>query len=210
MMPQTRIADGFRLQSAEQLIVTGSSIIQGLTDNTAFPTPTVDLKAVQASIDDLSAALAAQPHGGTAATADKNNRRAALVAHLRKLKHYVEDNCGNDLAVLMSSGFQPAARNRSRSALATPSILDIGQGNHAELLLRVTPVSHAKCYEVRSAALGADNAPGPWQTAGLFTSSRAMNLNSLSPGTTYSFQVRAIGGSTGYSDWSNPASRMCA
>jgi hypothetical protein len=210
MFPQIRIADGFRLQSAEQLVTTGCAIIQGLTGNAACPAPTVDLKTVQAAVDDLSAALAAQAQGGAAATAEKNNKRAALIALLRKLKHYVEDNCGNDLAVLMSSGFQPAVSTRMRSPLANPSILDISRGNSAELALRVTPIAHAKCYEVRSAAVGAGNAPGPWQTAGLFTNSRSMSINGLTPGTTYFFQVRAIGGSTGYSDWSNPASRMCA
>jgi hypothetical protein len=210
MFGDTRIADGFRLQSAEQLVTTGCAIIKGLTGNAAFPAPTVDLKTVQAAVDDLSAALAAQPHGGAAATAEKNNKRAALVALLRKLKHYVEDNCGNDLAVLTSSGFQAAASTRTRSPLANPSILDIGCGNRAELVLRVTPIANAKCYEVRMAAVGAGNAPGPWQTAGLFTSSRSMSINGLTPATTYVFQVRAVGGSTGSSDWSNPVSRICA
>ena len=110
----------------------------------------------------------------------------------------------------MSSGFQPAVNTRTRSPLANPSILDIGPGNSAEIVLRVTPIAHAKCYEVRSAAVGAGNAPGPWQAAGLFTNSRSMSVKGLTPGTTYVLQVRAIGGSTGYSDWSNPVSRMCA
>ena len=210
MFPQIRIADGFRLQSAELLVATGCAIIKGLTGNAAFPAPTVDLNTVQAAVDDLSAALADQAHGGAAATAEKNNKRAILVAHLRKLKHYVEDHCGNDLAVLMSSGFQPAVSTRTRSPLANPSILDIGPGNSAEIVLRITPIAHAKCYEVRSAAVGAGNAPGPWQAAGLFTNSRSMSVKGLTPGTTYVLQVRAIGGSTGYSDWSNPVSRMCA
>jgi hypothetical protein len=114
MFPQIRIADGFRLQSAEQLVTTGCAIIKGLTGNAAFPEPTVDLKTVQAAVDDLSAAV------------------------------------------------------------------------------------------------GAGNAPGPWQAAGLFTDSRSVSITGLTPGTTYVFQVRAVGGSTGYSDWSNPVSRMCA
>jgi hypothetical protein len=74
---------------------------------------------------------------------------------LRKLKHYVEDNCGNDLAVLLSSGFQAAAATRDRSPLANPSILNIDFGNSAELVLKVTPIARAKCFEVRSAAVGA-------------------------------------------------------
>ena len=147
---------------------------------------------------------------GTAATAEKNNRREALIALLRKVKHYVEDNCGNDLAVLLSSGFQAAASNRTRSPLASPAILSVDFGNSTELVLKVTPIAHARCYEVRSAALGAGNAPGPWQAAGMFTNSRSMTIAGLVPGTTHVFLVRAIGGSTGSSDWSNPVSHICA
>jgi hypothetical protein len=185
------------------------AVITGLTNNPAFPAPTVDLKAVQAAADDLNAALAAQAHGGTAATAEKNNKQEALIAVLRKLKHYVEDNCGNDLAVLLSSGFQAAATTRNRSPLVNPSIISVDLGNSTELVLKVTPIARAKCYEVRSAAVGAGNVPAPWQSAGLFTPSR-ITIANLVPGTTYVFQVRAVGGSSGYTDWSNPVSRMCA
>ena len=77
-------------------------------------------------------------------------------------------------------------------------------------MLKVTPIARAKCYEVRTAAMGADNIPGNWQAAGLFTSSKSMTVSGLAPGKIYAFQVRAVGGSTGYSDWSNPVSRICA
>ena len=96
-----------------------------------------------------------------------------------------------------------------RSPLENPSILKVFRGNSTELVLKVTPIAHAKCYEVRSAVC-AENTPGPWQTAGMFTNSRAMTVDGLTPGTTYMFQVRSVGGSTRYSDWSNPVSRMCA
>ena len=206
---RVRIADRFTKQSAEQLVTMAGAVITGLTGNPAFPAPTVDLKALQAAADGLNAALAAQAHGGTAATAEKNNKQEALIALLRKLKHYVEDNCGNDPAVLLSSGFQGAATTRNRSPLASPAILSVDIGNSTELVLKVSPIARAKCYEVRSAAVGAGNVPGAWQTAGLFTNSRSMTIDGLVPGTTYTFQVRAVGGSTRYSDWSNPVSRMC-
>jgi hypothetical protein len=153
--------------------------------------------------------LASQAHGGTAATADKNNKKEALIVALRKLKHYVEDNCGNDLAVLLSSGFQAAATTRNRTPLANPSIFSVDLGHSTELVLKVTPIPRAKCYEVRMAPVGAGNVPAAWQSAGLFTPSR-ISIADLVPGTTYVFQVRAVGGSSGYSDWSNPVSRMAA
>ncbi len=129
-MPQrARIADRLVKQSAEQLVTMAGSVITGLTNNPAFPTPTVDLKTLQAAADNLNSALAAQALGGMAATAEKNNRREALIVLLRKLKHYVEDNCGNDEAVLLTSGFQAAASTRNRSPLANPSILGVDHGN---------------------------------------------------------------------------------
>jgi hypothetical protein len=210
MLQHIRIADGFRSQSAEQLAATAAGIITGLTGNPAFPSPPVDLKTVQGAVDELNAALAAQPHGGTAATAEKRNKQEALITILRKLKHYVEDDCGNDAAVLLSSGFQAAVTTRTRAPLGNPSILGIDRGNSGVLVLKVTPIARARCYELRSATLGAGNAPGPWQSLGMFTNSRSMTVAGLAPGTTYSFQVRAVGGSSGYSDWSNPVSRMAA
>jgi hypothetical protein len=210
MNQQIRIAERFKKQSAEQLVTMAGTIITGLTDNPAFPAPTVDLNAVQVAANDLRAALAAQVQGGPAATADKNNKRAALIALLRKLSRYVEDNCGNDLALLLSSGFQAAAIARNNSPLANPEIHSLDFGKSTELVLKVSPIARAKCYEVRAAAVGAGNVPGPSQPAGLFTNSRSMTVGGLVPGTVYVFQVRAIGGSTGYSDWSNPVSRMCA
>ena len=152
-MPQhLRIADGFRTKSAEQLAAAAEAIITGLTGNPAFPSPPVELKTVQGAVDELNAALAAQAHGGTAATAEKRNKQEALITLLRMLKHYVEDNCGNDAAILLSSGFQAALTTRTRAPLGNPSILGLDRGNTGELVLKVTPIARAKCYEVRSAA----------------------------------------------------------
>jgi len=184
------------------------AVITGLTNNPAFPAPTVDLNAVHAAADDLKAAVAAQVHGGTAATAEKKNKQEALIKILRRLKHYVEDNCENDLAILLSSGFQAAAATRDRSPLANPSILGIDRGKSDELMLKVTPIARAKCYEVRSAVVSAGNGQGPWQQAGLFTSSR-ITIANLVPTTTYVFQVRAVG-AAGNTEWSDPVSHMCA
>jgi len=36
-----------------------------------------------------------------------------------------------------------------------------------------------------------------------------MPVGRLIPGGNYQFQVRAVGGSTGYSDWSDPVSHRC-
>ena len=50
---------------------------------------------------------------------------------------------------------------------------------------------------------------GPWVTVVTSSKGRGIILPGLVPGTMYDVQVRAIGGSTGYSDWSDPVSHMC-
>lgn len=47
-----------------------------------------------------------------------------------------------------------------------------------------------------------------WEQAGFYTGSRNMSVTGLTPGARYAFRVRAVGGSTGKSDWSNPSSHM--
>jgi hypothetical protein len=54
-MPQrVRVADRFKIQSDEQFLTIAGAVIPDLTGNPAFPAPTVDLKAVQASADALA------------------------------------------------------------------------------------------------------------------------------------------------------------
>jgi hypothetical protein len=53
--------------------------------NSDSPAPTVDIKAVQAVADDLNAALAAQEHGGTAATAGTTSRSCSPAASRLKI-----------------------------------------------------------------------------------------------------------------------------
>ncbi len=65
------------------------------------------------------------------------------------------------------------------------------------------PVPTARAYEVRM-----KNGTGDYQTVGIFTYVRLILIPGVIPGQIYTVQVRAIGGITGYSDWSDPASRM--
>ncbi|MBI3416580.1 MAG: fibronectin type III domain-containing protein [Verrucomicrobia bacterium] len=208
MTQQLRVLLGFTNAPDHQIEEIAGAVINGLTGNAAYPNPPVSMADLQDALTAFTTAIAAQAQGGPAATANKNNKRDALVALLRQLAGYVQENCNNNLAQLLSSGFEAVSTNRARAPLAVPAILSVDNGNTGQLLIKVRPSANAKCYEVRCAAIGAGGAPGPWQSGGLFTNSRSMPLNGLIPGTSYSVQVRAVGGSTGYSDWSDTVSHM--
>lgn len=109
----------------------------------------------------------------------------------------------NDLAKLLSSGFDAASTNSASTPLVTPEIRNIVNGDSGELIMSVGPMKNAKALEVRVALLAADGTPGPWESGRLFTNSRSMAVTGLVPGGNYHLQVRAIGGSTGYSGWSD-------
>ena len=208
-MVNLRVLTNFSRAADAPLKVIAESIHQGLTGNSAFPNPTVPLPALEAAINAFADALVAQEQGGTMATADKKNKRETLVRLLRRLASYVEDNCDGNLAALLSSGFTAASTSHVQAHLAAPFILRLINGNTGQLLVKLRePIANAKCYELRYAALGADGSPGPWQSGGLLSNSRALALNGLTPGTSYQVEVRAIGGSTGYSDWSATTSHM--
>src|SRR5439155_10227329 len=111
MSPRVRAVAGFKRFTDPQLITTGRGVVKEMKDNPNFPNPPEELKTLESAVKELSAALAAQVQGGTAATAHKNNKRDAVIELLVKLAHYVEDNCGQNPA----SGFQLATNNRAKS-----------------------------------------------------------------------------------------------
>jgi hypothetical protein len=147
--------------------------------------------------------------GGILATVDKKHKRAILVEMLRELAHYVQAKSKRDEERLRSSGFRPVSTNNAQQQLPTPSVPRLRQGISGQMLLKTKPIPNAKLYETEVAVIDADGASGPWKTGGFSTDSRSMAVSGLTPGTIYAFRIRAHGGSTGFSDWSDPVRRMC-
>jgi hypothetical protein len=205
-MPQLRVLLGFASAADHSLEETAQAVIEKLYGTAAYPTPPVVEADLQAALTAFSTAIAAAALGGPEDTADKNNKREALIGLLRQLASYVQSRHGNDLAVLLSSGFEAVSTSNSATPLPAPTIKDILNGISTQLIVKVTVVPNAKCYEARYALIGANGAPEAWANGGLFTNSRNILLTGLTPGANYQCQVRAIGGSTGYSGWSDPVS----
>jgi hypothetical protein len=212
-MNQLRVLLGFTSSSDPSVLERAQAVHDHLYTSPLWAVPPnpvipVTAAALDTAMGAFSIALAAADLGGPADTADKNAKRDALVTLLRQLASYVQANHDNDLAKLLASGFEAVSTSRASVPLETPTIKDILNGMSGQLILRVSRIDNAKAYEVRYALIGPNGAPGLWLTGGLHTSSRSMPVGGLTPGGNYQFQVRAIGGSTGYSDWSDPVSHM--
>jgi hypothetical protein len=179
------------------------NVIASVTGNPNFPTPPVDMTALSAQRAAFGTAVTNAAQGGTQLTAIKNAARKTLVTMLRKVAAYVQSIASQDVAMLLSSGFQANSTNRARTPLAIPSIVSISNDATTELTVRLQPVDNARAYQVRYSVSG-----GAWLPIVDSTQARQIVLENLTPGTTYTAQARAVGGSKGYSDWSDPVSHM--
>lgn len=175
-----------------------------MTGNTSFaksPVSMADLTKLLATFDTaVSAALA----GGKALTAAKQAARDELLAALQKIAGYVQIAADGDLALLLASGFTAVNSNRSaQTKLEVPLILGVENEGTTKLAVRLQSVSNANAYEVR--AINGATAPA---ASMISTQARRVVLGNLTPGTTYNISARAIGGSDGFSEWSDPVSHM--
>lgn len=202
-MANYRTSLAFTRLSDSALVPFTKNALDQLTDNPGFPNPPSPLTAISAALDAFVAALAVSKEGGKKATVEKDNARNALEQLLRPLAAYIQTVAGNDLALLLSSGFEALSTNRAQVPLPKPVIESVENPASTQLALRLQPVYTSRAYEVR-VSYGTSG----WQTAGVFTQARRIILEDLTPGTTYTVQARAIGGSTGSSDWSDPVSHM--
>lgn len=179
-------------------------VIVGLTNNTAYSNPPVNPAALgdlKTTFDDL---IVQANRGGTLVTARKHNARAVLIDALNKDASYVDINCNDDSATLLSSGYEAVSTNRAQRVLNPPHVLAVENLQSGELKARISADPNAKVFLGRIKEVNGSEY-GPSIT---FQNSRSILFKGLTAGLVYVFQLCAIGGSTGQSDWSSPSSGM--
>ncbi len=198
-----RVSLGFTQLTDADADAFGANIIAKLTGNAAFPNLPVTLAALTAQYTTYHNAFTAAMAGGKVAKAARDAARAVLETSLRAIAAYVQSIAGQNLTVLLSSGFEAVSNSRTQTPLDTPSFTKIEHGDTTQLFLAVSAIPNARSYEVQAKTGTSD-----WQTVNVSAQARNIVLDNLTPGTVYDLQVRAIGGSTGSSLWSAPVSQM--
>lgn len=206
MSPILKVSLGFANGMPDNTLITFCrnvhTLLYSLPDYTDIPVPAAELLA---RIEAFAAAKAAQQGLGPAGTAAKDAMRLLLLVPMRTLAAYVQENCGNDLGRLLNTGFLANSSSRSRYALSKPSILKITNGMSGEALVTISTESVARGSEIRAALIDEDNKPGEFMATVFSTSSRNIVVPNLIPGRLYLYQGRTLGGTTTYSDWSDPS-----
>ena len=154
-------------------------------------------------VANLQTAITNYEDGGTQALNERNIAWDAVTAGLDALGFYAQTVARFNLPLFLSSGFQAKSKNHGQSKLDTPSIAGIGNDSPTTLDVHVTTVTNALGYEVQICIGTAE-----WKTVMFSSQARTITLTGLTTGTVYNVRVRALGGSTGQSDWSMPGSSI--
>ncbi|MEO5913974.1 MAG: hypothetical protein ABIS50_07050 [Luteolibacter sp.] len=209
-LEKLRISIAYGRGTDPSLAAFAGVILASLYSIPALANPPVPAVVLEAGTVAFNSSITACADGGPATTAEKNNRRAELVTMLDRLAYFVLGACGNDLALLLSSGFQNVSTNRAQSQLPKPNVIRIDNGLTGQSLVTVQAVPNARCFELQYAIVDANGVRGEWLTRPLSTSSRNIPVDDLTPGVLVAFQARAVGGLTGYSDWSDVVTHRAA
>jgi hypothetical protein len=164
------------------------------------PTAAVDMTT---RITNLQVAIKNYQDGGQLALTARNVAVAAVFEGLDALAFYVQTVSRFDRDLMLTSGFVPTSTNHGQSKLDTPSISGIANDTSTELDVHLTSIANAYGYEVQICT-----GTGAWTTVKFSAQARTIPLTGLTTGTVYQVRARALGGSTGQSDWSMPGSSI--
>jgi len=178
------------------LIVDSGRILAGMTANASYPAPVPALADVTTARNAFVAAVNGQ--GGPLVVIARRQLRVQLVALLRSLALYVQQNCKGDALILLGSGYPVQKTRQPAGQLSAPVNLRLVRGTiSGQLKARCNGVDQAGSYQWRYATAAA---PTAWTEMDP-TLSPSIVLSGLLRGTDYVVQVRAFG-RLGPSDWS--------
>ena len=204
-MKIVKVSTGFLSEDSDrELIVDCGVIMTAMDKNPYYVNPTPGLDVVGASLTTFTDAYNASD-GGEAATALKDEARAALVPLFRSLGAYVQSACKNTLSILLSSGF-PAQKTERQpvGALPAPAYCTLSlNGNTGELNASVPPQANVSIFNWN--LMTADNPSVVIKSAQ--STPASYTFTGLKPGTIYIAQANVVG-TAGPSNWTQSNTQM--
>ena len=202
--------EGYTAMSDDDVASVGAAVVTGLTGNSLFLNPSVDLATLKANIDSFRVLIVEALDGSRKVIAKKDKQREAVIKMLRLLARYVEVTSDGDMAMFTSSGFVPASTTKvPPSPLPLPVIRSVTHGVlSGELVVQVQSIPKAKNYEIRYGVVVNSAAPTSWTSKVVTKVKPPVGIEGLTPGTIYAIQVRALG-PLGYTAWTDSTTCMC-
>jgi hypothetical protein len=199
----SRMSDG-------EVVTRGAAVVTKVIGNSDFQKPPVDLAGLQADIGMFSALMAEALGGSKKVMAEKWKQREVVVNKLRLLGRYVEVTSNSDMAIFLSSGFEPVPNTKTQPPHLSQNIRRLDHGsNSGDVVVRLKAVPDAASYQIRyGPVFDNGSTASDWMVEPAVGVRQPITLSGLKPATKYAFQVRSLGKS-GYSDWSDSVTWIC-
>lgn len=187
-MKKVKIVTSFMRLTQTKLLQKAQMILQSMTGNPNFPTPTPPLTDLSAANAAFATALANPKSASN--TALKKQLRASLIALLNQLALYVQMNCNNDEIIALSSGYSIGKTKQPFGVLAKAENF------------KATPLHNGAIKLSNKKIAGADSYIYEYTTAPVTETSTWTTVNStkaktvisnLTSGTCYAVRVAGIG-----------------
>ncbi len=196
------------MKTVAEKIAQGNAIKAGLTNNPAFPNPSLPLAAFDGFINTLAAKQAARDdavEAARAATAELHAAERAYDLAVSQLGAYAEGVAGADVQKLETAGF--TLRKTPEPILGLEMVTDLKLSSNSYsgvLFARWKPLRGAKSYEVQICA----DPPNETNWRSIKPSpTSSETIENLLPGTKMWVRVRGVARkSTGA--WSQPACKI--
>jgi hypothetical protein len=200
----------FSRMSDADLLTSLHTVYNSMNGNPSYTNPIVDMATFKTNIDSFVTLVADAADGGKRAISAKNKQRHLVVKMLEQLGRYVQSTCNDDPAIFSTSGFTAKSTVKAPPQPLTNATLKyVDRGpNSGQIDAKPQSLSDALHYEIRYAVVN-NGTPGTWASSIILTSPKATTISNLTPGTTYAFQIRAMG-RLGYTDWSDSTTFICA
>ena len=176
---------------------------------THFPSPDPELEVLEGLASDFIAKHeVASQRGSALQISQKNESRAALLAGLRRLAHYVNGIAEGRTSLLLSTGLVLVSAAKRLVAPGVTERIRLRDGAlRGQMRLDFQAVKGAWEYEVNVGESVLGDPDMEWTRTFGTTSSRGNILTDLTAGVIYHVRVRARNG-RGIGDWSEPVSLM--
>lgn len=186
----------------ESLVTKATNIVEKMTDNPNFVTPTPTLAEVSQAADDLLTAINAASNGDRFAILERNTKEGIMKQMIRDLAAYVSGVGSGDGDIIASSGFELQRLPEPSGPVTQPvdfvAMRDVHPGS---VKLNWRAVRGARVYIVEVTTTDPANDNPNWIQALMTSKSRAV-IDNLNIGTYYWYRVKAVG-SSNMSIWSD-------
>jgi hypothetical protein len=201
MKKTIRVALAFATYTDSELNSFAILLIACLKTNALFPNLPMTIAAFTALLTANHKARWPPPHR---AEPWRPPPRTALIKAIRQLAGYISSLAPTlTVSQVWSSGFDVVNTNKTPQPLTQP-VFTLDNSMPGQIAVYLQAVPNAKAYQVQFSIGSAMT----WQELGIFPNTERIALTGLTAGTVYHARVRAVGGSTQYSDWSAPMSLM--